>query len=103
MSEPRPQGPGTGEGPMPKPVPRDLPDQQAAPDEDPLDVVGVPGQPPESRGPGTERHGAEGEAEDGQEPDAEGHGADEAGTGREGTPDPAGSPAEHPVPDEPAD
>ncbi|MGW3912699.1 hypothetical protein ACWEBX_14415 [Streptomyces sp. NPDC005070] len=28
---------------MPKPIPRDLPDQQAEPGEDPLDVVGVPG------------------------------------------------------------
>ncbi|MEU6273163.1 hypothetical protein ABZ871_12270 [Streptomyces populi] len=86
MNERRPQDPGTGERPAPKPVPRDLPDQQAAPDEDPWDVVGTPGP-----------------SAPGDRPVAESRGADEADTGREGTPDPAGSPAEHPVPDEPAD
>ncbi|MET7986606.1 MULTISPECIES: ornithine cyclodeaminase family protein [unclassified Streptomyces] len=99
VSKPRPQGPGTGEGPMQKPVPRDLPDQQAAPDEDPLDVVGVPGQSAESRPTGAERSGAEGEAE---EPDTEVPDTDESGTGRRGAPH-SGSPRpEQPVPDEPS-
>ncbi|MFE1290659.1 hypothetical protein [Streptomyces sp. NPDC058751] len=100
MSEPRPHGPGTGDGPMPKPVPRDLPDQQAAPDEDPLDAVGVPGRPTASRPTGAGHRGPEDEAgESGTEvPDT-----DEAGTGRRGAPRFDGSPSEHPVPDEPSD
>ncbi|MET9895938.1 hypothetical protein ABZZ47_38245 [Streptomyces sp. NPDC006465] len=68
---------------MPKPVPKDLPDQQAAPDEDPLDVVG--------------------EAENLEKPDAEVPDADEAGTGPGGAPHSGSSRPEHPVPDEPTD
>ncbi|MFE2531475.1 hypothetical protein [Streptomyces sp. NPDC059371] len=87
---------------MPKPIPRDLPDQQAAPDEDPLDIVGVPRQPSESRRFGTERGRAEGEAEGSQKPDTEVPDTDEAGTGRRGAPHSGSSRPEHPVPDEPS-
>ncbi|MET8138306.1 hypothetical protein [Streptomyces sp. NPDC005251] len=85
---------------MPKPVPKDLPDQQAAPDEDPLDVVGEPGQSAPSRRTGAERRGAEGEVENSEKPVPD---ADEAGTGPRGAPHSGSSRPEHPVPDEPTD
>ncbi|MFJ8630518.1 hypothetical protein [Streptomyces sp. NPDC093568] len=70
-------------GESPDPVPRDLPDQQAgAGEEDPWEV---PVKPPAD----------DEEAED--VPDT-----DEAGTGRQGTPQPSGTArSEHPTPQEP--
>lgn len=91
VNDRHPQGPGNGGGPTPKPLPRDLPDQQAAADEDPWDVVGE------------EMQSALDERADAESPDTEIPDTDEAGTGRKGAPH-SGSPhPEHPVPDEPAD
>ncbi|MGW4983930.1 hypothetical protein [Streptomyces mirabilis] len=84
MSERRPEAPGTSGEPVPKPVPRDPPDQQATADEDPWDVVGVLTQSV------TEK-----------EPDLEIPDTDEAGTGGRGAPHSGSRPPEHPVPDEP--
>ncbi|MFF3412952.1 hypothetical protein ACFYW8_43920 [Streptomyces sp. NPDC002742] len=90
MNDRRPEGPGKGGGPTPKPIPRDLPDQQAAADEDPWDVVGA-----EMQSTLVER--AEPQGPDPEIPDT-----DEVGTGRKGAPQ-SGSPhPEHPVPDEPS-
>ncbi|MFJ4466559.1 hypothetical protein ACIP2X_03465 [Streptomyces sp. NPDC089424] len=76
-------------GRSPDPVPRDLPDQQAATDEeDALDV------PPSGKDRADE--GAQGDAAD--VPDT-----DEAGTGRQGAPQPATVHPEHPTPDESPD
>ncbi|MGW2635977.1 hypothetical protein [Streptomyces sp. NPDC001348] len=68
-----------GEGTAP--VPRDLPDQQAYPDEDPWAAAAGRGDD-------------EGAAND--VPDT-----DEAGTGRQDAPRPGPEQTEHPVPDEP--
>ncbi|MGW3654136.1 hypothetical protein [Streptomyces sp. NPDC000878] len=66
----------------PKPVPRDLPDQQAGADEDPWELDDNP-------------------AAD-ERPDAEVPDTDEAGTGRRGAPHSGSRRPEHPVPDEPS-
>ncbi|OIJ68482.1 hypothetical protein WN71_008210 [Streptomyces mangrovisoli] len=101
---------------MPKPVPRDLPDQQASAGEDPWDVVGERG-PSTGSGAGARRHGPEDEAEDSRRPgpantdtseadpdtgvpDTEVPDTDEAGTGRRGAAHSGSSRPEHPVPDE---
>jgi hypothetical protein len=90
VNDRRPEGPGKGGGPTPKPIPRDLPDQQAAADEAPWDVVGG-----EMQSTFVERAELEGL-------DPEVPATDEAGTGRRGAPQ-SGSPhPEHPVPDEPS-
>ncbi|MFF1924239.1 hypothetical protein ACFVW8_27195 [Streptomyces sp. NPDC058221] len=68
-----------------EPIPRDPPDQQAAEDEDPWDVVGGRMHAPADEGP------------DPDLPDT-----DEAGTGRRGGPKPGRHHPEHPVPDEPS-
>ncbi|MGW1498431.1 hypothetical protein ACWCQW_07615 [Streptomyces mirabilis] len=85
MSERRPEAAGTSGKPIPKPVPRDPPDQQATADEDPWDAVDVPKQSV------TE-----------EEPDLEIPDTDEAGTGRKGAPHSGSRRPEHPVPDEPS-
>ncbi|MFD9459320.1 hypothetical protein [Streptomyces sp. NPDC060027] len=88
MNDRRPEGPGNSGEPMPKPIPRDLPDQQATADEDPWDVVG------------TETQTTLDERADPEIPDPEVPDTDEAGTGRKGAAK-SGSPhPEHPVPDE---
>ncbi|MFI9611753.1 hypothetical protein ACIHCM_08690 [Streptomyces sp. NPDC052023] len=85
-------------GRSPDPVPRDLPDQQAATDEeDPLEVSS----------PGKDR------ADEGEERAAEGGGRDEgaadvpepdeAGSGRQGAPQSATVHPEHPAPEESPD
>ncbi|WP_393072550.1 hypothetical protein [Streptomyces sp. LN704] len=85
MSERRVEAPGNSGGPSSKPIPRDLPDQQATSDEDPWDVVGDPAWA----------------ADDDERPDPEIPDTDEAGTGRRGAPH-SGSPhPARPVPDEP--
>ncbi|MCX4580086.1 hypothetical protein [Streptomyces sp. NBC_01571] len=84
MSERRVEAPGNGGAPSSKPIPRDLPDQQATSDEDPWDVVGVP-----------TRAAAD------QEPDPEIPDTDEAGTGRRGASHSGSERPAHPVPDEP--
>ncbi|KUN86265.1 hypothetical protein [Streptomyces griseoruber] len=61
------------------PIPRDLPDQQTRPGEDPWDVTAP------------------------DLPDTELPDTDEAGTGRRGAPRPAGVRPGQPVPDEPSD
>ncbi|MFE9020928.1 hypothetical protein ACFYNL_20505 [Streptomyces sp. NPDC007808] len=67
-----------------EPIPRDMPDQQAAPGEDPLDIpVDIAAEPTEDK-----------EADD--VPDT-----DEAGTGRQGSPQSGTAPVEDPQPEEP--
>jgi hypothetical protein len=98
LNESHPDGPEPRGGPTPKPVPRDPPDQQAAPGEDPWDAVGVPERWAEDDGPEPGNPGAVG-SEEGL-PDPGIPDTDEAGTGRRGVPN-SGSPRpEHPVPDE---
>ncbi|MDO0924562.1 hypothetical protein QQY24_03690 [Streptomyces sp. TG1A-8] len=74
-------GPGSGTD---RPVPRDLPDQQARPGEDPWEVA-----PAEAAGDGA----AAKDADDVPDPD-------EAGAGRRGGPDPAVAPSDGPAPEE---
>ncbi|MEU5598323.1 hypothetical protein [Streptomyces sp. NPDC020298] len=78
MAEDRHQEPGEAT----RPVPRDLPDQQARPDEDPWEAA--PGEKPD-------------DAAEEDVPDT-----DEAGTGRQGAPRSGTEQTEHPVPDEPS-
>ncbi|MEV5174258.1 hypothetical protein AB0L10_25015 [Streptomyces flaveolus] len=75
--------PGSGSGAEERPVPRDLPDQQAGFGEDPWDVT-----------PG---HGVDDEPDEEVVPDT-----DEAGTGPRGAPRPGTVHPEHPSPDEPS-
>ncbi|MFI8202827.1 hypothetical protein [Streptomyces sp. NPDC085937] len=96
MTDHRLEGPGeNGVG-----VPRDLPDQQAGPDEDPWEVAPAAAER-ESERKAEEAKGRDPDAdaeddEDGEDvPDT-----DEAGTGRQGAPHSAASYPEHPVPDE---
>ncbi|AXI90114.1 hypothetical protein G3I30_04625 [Actinospica acidiphila] len=87
MTDHRLEGPGeNGVG-----VPRDLPDQQAGPDEDPWEVA------PAAAERESERKAEESEGPESEEdvPDT-----DEAGTGRQGAPHSAASYPEAPVPDE---
>ncbi|GGQ48068.1 hypothetical protein OIE82_02375 [Streptomyces althioticus] len=87
MTDHRLEGPGeNGVG-----VPRDLPDQQAGPDEDPWEVA------PAAAERESERKAEESEDQKSEEnvPDT-----DEAGTGRQGAPHSAASYPEAPVPDE---
>ncbi|MFJ8137835.1 hypothetical protein [Streptomyces sp. NPDC096013] len=85
MNEYSPGSHGDGEGRETKPVPRDMPDQQAG-------AAGDAWEPD-----GDAPRSAEDEQPDPQVPDT-----DEAGTGRHGSPR-SGSPRpEHPVPDEPS-
>ncbi|WP_442813113.1 hypothetical protein OG930_44100 [Streptomyces sp. NBC_01799] len=84
MSEHRPEAPGNSGGPTPKPIPRDLPDQQVTADEDPWDVSGA------------SIHSTTDEQPDPEIPDT-----DEVGTGRRGAPHSGNRPG-HPVPDEPS-
>ncbi|MFD8422525.1 hypothetical protein [Streptomyces sp. NPDC059466] len=88
MSERRAEAPGDSGGATPKPIPRDLPDQQATADEDPWDVVGVPAS-------------SAGRQPDPETPDPEIPDTDEAGTGRKGAAHSGNRRPEHPVPDEP--
>lgn len=100
MNERHPNGPGASDGAVPKPIPRDLPDQQATPDEDPWDAVDAPKQWTAGETPESEDSGAQGSGD--MLPDPEIPDTDEAGTGRRGAPH-SGSPRpEHPVPDEPS-
>ncbi|MFD4878625.1 hypothetical protein ACFWOB_35415 [Streptomyces sp. NPDC058420] len=96
MSVHRPGSHGDGVGRETKPVPRDMPDQQAGADGDPWEPDNDAPQSAEDEG---ERDGDG----DGQEaPDEKTPDTDEAGTGRRGSPQ-SGSPRpEHPVPDEPS-
>ena len=71
----------------PKPVPRDLPDQQTGADEDPWELDDNP---------------AADELPDAEVPDPELPDTDEAGTGRRGAPHSGSRRPEHPVPDEPS-
>ncbi|WP_030750636.1 hypothetical protein [Streptomyces sp. NRRL S-31] len=75
---------GTGPGAGERPVPRDMPDQQTGPGEDPWDVV--PGHPS-----GTER------PDEPTAPDP-----DEAGTAPRGAPGTHTPHPEHPEPEEPS-
>lgn len=68
-----------------KPVPRDLPDQQAGAEEDPWEVEDNPAD--DTRAP--------------ERPDPEVPDTDEAGTGRRGAPNSGSGRSDHPVPDEP--
>ncbi len=75
---------GSGSGAEERPVPRDLPDQQARPDEDPWDV--------------SPRHTADDEPDEDVAPDTDEAGTGPRGASRSGTVHP-----EHPTPDEPSD
>lgn len=79
----RQQGAGSGSGPDETPVPRDLPDQQARPGDDPWDVA--PGHPVDD------------EPDEETAPDP-----DEAGAGPRGAPRTGTVHPEHPAPDEPS-
>lgn len=94
MTDHRAEDPGENGAP----VPRDMPDQQAGPGEDPWDVA--PG--PAARESGADDAGSGDPAEDGgtASPDTEVPDTDEAGTGRQGAPRSGAVPSEHPVPDE---
>ncbi|MEV6027872.1 hypothetical protein [Streptomyces sp. NPDC052036] len=85
MTEQRHQGPGE----RPRPIPRDMPDQQAGSVEDPWDI----------------RTGRRGPAHtpDTTESAKDVPDTDEAGTGRRGAPHQDTAPTDHPVPDEPSD
>ncbi|MDT0405414.1 MULTISPECIES: hypothetical protein [Streptomyces] len=88
MTDHRLEGPGeNGAG-----VPRDLPDQQAGPGEDPWEVAPAAAERESER-----KTGGADEADDAASdvPDT-----DEAGTGRQGDPHPASPNPDHPVPDE---
>ncbi|CAL9348374.1 hypothetical protein ACWDUG_19385 [Streptomyces cellulosae] len=88
MTDHRLEGPGeNGVG-----VPRDLPDQQAGPDEDPWEVAPAAAQRE------SERKAEESDGPDSSEEDVPD--TDEAGTGRQGAPHSAASYPEAPVPDE---
>ncbi|MGW3634610.1 hypothetical protein ACWD7F_31420 [Streptomyces sp. NPDC005122] len=84
MSERRAEVPGNSGGTPSKPIPRDLPDQQATSGEDPWDVVGDRAR-----------------ADDDERPDPEIPDTDEAGTGRRGAPHSGSRRPAQPVPDEP--
>ncbi|MFI9724967.1 hypothetical protein [Streptomyces sp. NPDC052092] len=93
MTDHRLEGPGeNGVG-----IPRDLPDQQAGPDEDPWEVA------PAAAERESERKAEEAKGRDPDEDGGDGEDVpdtDEAGTGRQGAPHSAASYPEHPVPDE---
>ncbi|MFE4857754.1 hypothetical protein [Streptomyces sp. NPDC056670] len=84
MSDRRPEGPGDAGAPVPEPIPRDLPDQQAGGDGDPWEA-------PDESAPD----------EKGERPDPGIPDTDEAGTGRRGAPHSGSRRPDHPVPDEP--
>lgn len=88
MTDHRLEGPGENGAA----VPRDLPDQQAGPDEDPWEVA-----------PAAAERESERKADESDEPgsDADVPDTDEAGTGRKGAPHSSSSNPEQPVPDEP--
>lgn len=81
MSDYRTPTPGDDGAQESKPIPRDLPDQQAGADGDPWEAEDNP---------------AKDERPDPDVPDT-----DEAGTGRRGAPHSGSRRPEHPVPDEP--
>ncbi|MFE9406304.1 hypothetical protein ACFYNY_31870 [Streptomyces sp. NPDC006530] len=87
MSDRRPEGPGDAGAPVPEPIPRDLPDQQAGADSD---------EDPWEAADGSPRRADGGDLPDPGIPDT-----DEAGTGRRGAPHSGSKRPEHPVPDEP--
>ncbi|MFZ4153376.1 hypothetical protein [Streptomyces pseudogriseolus] len=90
MTDHRLEGPGeNGVG-----VPRDMPDQQAGPDEDPWEVA------PAAAERESERKAEEPGEPDGDESAEDVPDTDEAGTGRQGAPHSAASYPEAPVPDE---
>jgi hypothetical protein len=82
MAAQRQQEPGHESGEDGRPVPRDLPDQQAQPDDDPWEVL-----------PGRDA----GEQENEDVPDT-----DEAGSGPKGAPRSGTVHPEHPAPQEPS-
>ncbi len=99
MNEYSPGSHGDGVGRETKPVPRDMPDQQAGSDKDAWEPAAdaPPSAGDEQRDPGN----PETQTPDPEAPDTEVPDTDEAGTGRRGSP--SGSPRpEHPVPDEPS-
>ncbi|MGA5313200.1 hypothetical protein ACPCTK_03645 [Streptomyces pseudogriseolus] len=101
MTDHRLEGPGeNGVG-----VPRDMPDQQAGPDEDPWEVAPAAAERESERkaeAPGESGESREGDGDESAEdvPDTDVPDTDEAGTGRQGAPHSAASYPEAPVPDE---
>lgn len=89
MTDHRLEGPGENGAA----VPRDLPDQQAGPDEDPWEVA-----PAAAERESEKKAGESDKAESAPDvPDT-----DEAGTGRQGAPHSASGDPEQPVPEEPS-
>ncbi|MFG2721191.1 hypothetical protein ACGFW5_23260 [Streptomyces sp. NPDC048416] len=83
MNDRRPEGPGDAGAPVPEPIPRDLPDQQAGGEGDRWDAADHPDE------------GTHGDRPDREVPDT-----DEAGTGRRGAPHSGSKRPGHPVPHE---
>ncbi|WP_395574771.1 hypothetical protein [Streptomyces sp. BK79] len=110
MTDHRLEGPGESG----HPVPRDLPDQQAGPGDDPWEAAAPTreqleqGQRPDSDEDDDEADGSDEARDDGggagpepaTAPDADVPDTDEAGTGRQGAPHSGNVHPEHPVPDE---
>ncbi|MER0449848.1 hypothetical protein ABR738_35795 [Streptomyces sp. Edi4] len=88
MSDRRPEGPGDAGAPVPEPIPRDLPDQQAGAEGDPWEAADD-----------ADAEGTEGTPR-GDRPDPEIPDTDEAGTGRRGAPHSGSTRPDHPVPHE---
>ncbi|MBV7694578.1 hypothetical protein [Streptomyces sp. TRM70350] len=96
MTDHRHEEPGRGPGP----VPRDLPDQQAVPDEeDPWEVSSAEGD--RAAEAAKQAEGAEGAEKDRAAADVPD--TDEAGSGRQGAPQSATVHPVHPAPDESPD
>ncbi|MET9256246.1 hypothetical protein ACGFZL_15860 [Streptomyces sp. NPDC048182] len=83
---------GPGENGVP--IPRDLPDQLAGAADDPWEAPSGAGREPESH------EGDEEDDEEAPETATDVPDTDEAGTGRQGAPNPGTVHPEHPVPDE---
>ncbi|AYL34447.1 hypothetical protein ACFTZ8_15915 [Streptomyces fungicidicus] len=88
MTDHRLEGPGENGAA----VPRDLPDQQAGPGEDPWEVAPAAAE--------RESEKKSGRPEEPEEPESDVPDTDEAGTGRQGAPHSASVNPEQPAPDE---
>ncbi|MEU9592825.1 hypothetical protein ACGF7W_28420 [Streptomyces sp. NPDC048219] len=91
MTDHRLEGPGENG----VPVPRDLPDQQAGPGEDPWEAAPSRAERRSAEDDGDTERDEPADAGDSDVPDT-----DEAGTGRQGAPRSGNVHPEHPVPDE---
>jgi hypothetical protein len=96
VTDHRLEGPGeNGAG-----VPRDLPDQQAGPGEDPWEVAPAAAERESEKKAESGKKGEESEEPESGESEPDVPDTDEAGTGRQGAPHSASGNPEQPVPDE---